>query len=63
MDWTTALMIWGAIEATSKAISVVKNAASVVSYLSRLFKKIAVRISPWFDNELLSGQRKKLICA
>jgi hypothetical protein len=60
MDWTTALMIWGAIEAASKAISVAKNAASVVSYLSRLFKKIENAISESFD---LAGQRKKLICA
>jgi len=63
MDWTTAFAIWGVIELASKAISVVKNLASAVSYVSRLFQKIAYPISGSFDNELLSGQRKKLLHA
>jgi hypothetical protein len=45
MDWTTALVIWAAMETASKTVSMIKNAASAGSYLSRLFKKIDARIS------------------
>jgi hypothetical protein len=56
MDWTTALAIWGAIEVASKAISAIKNGAALLSYLSRIFKKIESSISG-------SDQRKKPIYA